>query len=66
VDILTKEPFEAAYERSDICAVPAASVIGEAVAALVLTDAVIEKFGGDSMEESLRNYKSYLEHVRQF
>ncbi len=66
VDIITKEPFEAAYERSDVCAVPAASVIGEAMTALVLAGAFLEKFGGDSMEEVAGNYRSYLEYVKQF
>lgn len=66
VDIVSKEPFEAAYERSDVCAVPAASVIGEAMTALVIADAFLEKFGGDSMEEVTKNYKAYLEHVKNF
>lgn len=66
VDIITKEPFEAAYERSDTCAVPAASVVGEAMTALVIADAFLEKFGGDSMEEVNRNYNSYLEHVKNY
>lgn len=66
VDIVTKESIEAAYERSDVCAVPAASVIGEAMTALVLADAFLEKFGGDSMEEVIRNYRSYLEYVKGF
>jgi len=66
VDIVSKEPFEAAYERSDVCAVPAASVIGEAMTALVIADAFLEKFGGDSMEEVTENYKAYLEHVKKF
>lgn len=66
VDIVSKEPFEAAYERSDVCAAPAAAVVGEAMTALVITDALIEKFGGDSMEEVMRNYRSYLEYVKQF
>ncbi len=65
-DIITKEPFEAAYERSDVCAVPAASVIGEAMVSIVIADAFLEKFGGDQMEEVARNYRSYLEYVRQF
>src|SRR4030043_2474469 len=51
IDIITKKPVEAAYERSDICAVPAAGVIGEAMVALTITDAFLEKFGGDSMKE---------------
>ena len=46
VDINTKKPFKAAYERSDVCAVPAAGVVGEAMAALVIADAFLEKFGG--------------------
>ncbi len=65
-DIITKEPFEAAYERSDVCAVPAASVIGEAMVSMVIADAFLEKFGGDEMEEVARNYRSYMEYVRQF
>jgi len=64
VDIVSKEPIEAAYERSDVCAVPAASVIGEAMTALVIADAFLEKFGGDSMEETTANYKAYLEYVK--
>ncbi len=60
-DIKTGQPVEAAYERSDVCAIAAASVIGEAVMALTLTDAFLEKFGGDSMEEVKRNYLSYME-----
>ncbi len=66
VDINTKRKFKAAYERSDACAVPAASVIGEAAAALVIADSFLEKFGGDSMEEIRRNYKGYLDQIREF
>ena len=66
VDIITKEPFEAAYERSDTCAVPAAAVIGEAMTALVIADAFLEKFGGDSFEETKRNVNSYMEYLKQF
>jgi len=66
VDIATKEPFEAAYERSDVCAAPAASVVGETMAAIVMADAFLEKFGGDSIEETRRNFDSYIEHLRQF
>jgi len=66
VDIITKEPFEAAYERSDICAVPAASVIGEAATAVVIADAFLEKFGGDSIEETKKNFDTYMEYLRQF
>jgi chorismate synthase len=64
VDLETGEAVEAAYERSDVCAVPAAAVIGEAMAALVLAGAFMEKFGGDSLEETRRNHQSYLESVR--
>jgi chorismate synthase len=66
VDILTKNPVKAAYERSDICAVPAASVIGEAMTALTIADAFLEKFGGDSITEVKRNYDSYMEYVKNF
>jgi len=66
VDIVSKEPFEAAYERSDTCAVPAAAVIGEAMAALVIADAVLEKFGGDSLDETKRNYDSFMDYVKKF
>ena len=66
VDIKTKQPFSAAYERSDICAVPAAAVVAEAMAALVIADAFLEKFGGDSRGEVLRNYASYLSYVETF
>lgn len=64
VDIVTKEEIEAAYERSDVCAVPAASVIGEAIVATVIAEAMIEKFGGDSLEELKRNYDLYKEYLR--
>jgi chorismate synthase len=66
IDILTKNPVRAAYERSDICAVPAASVIGEAMTALTIADAFLEKFGGDSVTETRRNYISYIEYVKNF
>lgn len=66
VDIETKEAFEATVERSDICAVPAASVVGEAVVAFEIANAMIDKFAGDSMEEMKRNYSSYMEYVRGF
>lgn len=66
VDIMSKKPFEAVYERSDICAVPAAGVIGEAMAALVIANAFLEKFGGDSIAEVKRNYDSYIEYVKNF
>jgi chorismate synthase len=60
VDLLTKEPFKASIERSDICSVPAAGVIGEAVVAFEIARALREKFGGDSLEEMTGNYRGYL------
>ena len=66
VDIISKKSIEAAYERSDTCAVPAAAVIGEAMIALVIADAFLEKFSGDSMKEVSRNYKGYLKQVDKF
>ena len=57
VDMISKAPFMAQHERSDTCVVPAAGVIGEAMVALVLAEAVTEKFGGDSIGEALRNYQ---------
>lgn len=66
VDLETREPALAAYERSDVAVVPAAGVIGEAMVAIVLAQAFLEKFGGDSMGEIRRNYDGYLEQVRRF
>ena len=66
VDLETREPVAAAYERSDVCVVPAAGVGGEAMVALVLAQAALEKFGGDSMTETKRNYQTYLEQVKNF
>lgn len=66
VDLVTRKPSEAAYERSDVCVVPAAGVIGEAMVAIVLAQAFVEKFGGDSIGETKRNYEGYLEQVRQY
>ncbi|MBI5675339.1 MAG: chorismate synthase [Nitrospirae bacterium] len=66
VDIINKRPYKAAYERSDICAVPAAAVVGEAMLALVIADSLLSKFGGDSMEEVKRNYQGYLKQINQF
>ncbi len=59
VDVRTKEAYQAAFERSDVCAVAAASVVGEAMACIVLADALLEKFGGDSMGELERNVAGY-------
>jgi chorismate synthase len=66
VDLATREPALAAYERSDVAVVPAAGVIGEAMVALVLAQAFLEKFGGDSLDETRRNHDAYLEQVRNF
>lgn len=63
VDVATGEPAKAINQRSDVCAVPAAGVVAEAMVALVLADAMMEKFGGDSVEETRRNLRSYLEHL---
>jgi chorismate synthase len=63
VDLNTKEKVQAHYERSDVCVVPAAGVIGEAMVALTLADAFLEKFGGDSMAEVERNYRGYMESL---
>jgi len=60
VDVATGEPAQAINQRSDVCAVPAAGVVAEAMVALVLADAVLEKFGGDSMAETARNVEAYL------
>ncbi len=66
VDLVTREPALAAYERSDVCVVPAAAVIGEAMVGLVLAQAFLEKFGGDSLTETRRNFEGYLEQVKNF
>jgi len=66
VDMITKEPFLAQHERSDTCTVPAAGVIGESMLALVLADAFMEKFAGDSIDETKRNYEGYLQQLRSF
>jgi chorismate synthase len=65
VDLKTREPARAHYERSDICVVPAAGVVGEAMVALVLAGVLLEKFGGDSMRELHRNVESYLQEMRR-
>jgi len=66
VDVRTKEAFEAAFERSDICAVAAASVVGEAMVAITLADALLEKFGGDSMRELARNIEGYRAQLKEY
>lgn len=63
VDVRTAEPAAAARERGDVCAVPAAAVVGEAMVALVLADAMLEKFGGDSVDETKRNLEAFLERA---
>jgi chorismate synthase len=65
-DMVTKEPVQAAYERSDWCVVPAGGVAGEAMVALVLADAFLQKFGGDSLTEMKRNFASYGQQIDEF
>ena len=64
IDTATGEPAKAINQRSDVCAVPAAGIVGEAMLALVLAESVLEKFGGDSVQETKRNFDSYIEHLR--
>ncbi len=66
VDLATRDPALAAYERSDVAVVPAAGVIGEAMMSLVLAQAFLEKFGGDSLVETRRNYDGYIAQVKRF
>lgn len=63
VDVSTGEPARAHHQRSDVCAVPAAGVVAEAMVALVLAEAMTEKFGGDSVAETARNLRTYLESI---
>ena len=65
-DMVTKEPVQAAYERSDWCVVPAGGVAGEAMVALVLADAFLQKFGGDSLAEMRRNFEGYAQQIDEF
>jgi chorismate synthase len=65
VDLTTMTEAPAAIERSDVCAVPAAAVVGEAMVAFVLADAFLEKFGGDSIEEIARHYEATADQVRR-
>ena len=65
VDIAGDEPAKAIHQRSDVCAVPAAGVVAEAMVALVLAQACVEKFGGDSVRETARNYQGYLDAIPQ-
>ncbi|MGB9667575.1 MAG: chorismate synthase [Thermosulfidibacteraceae bacterium] len=66
VNILTKEPSEAHRERSDVSAVAAASIVGEAMLAFVLADAILEKFGSDNMRDIIANYENYINEVKNF
>jgi len=66
VDLRSKQPADASVERSDVCAAPAAAVVGESVVAFELAAAFLEKFGGDSLLEIRRNYQSYLEQIKNF
>jgi chorismate synthase len=66
VDLATKQPFDAQKERTDSCAVPAAAVVAEAALALVLADALLDKTGGDSMDEVLRNLKAYRDALAAY
>jgi len=63
VDFVSKEPFLATKERSDVCAVPAAGIVGEAMVAIEVANAVIEKFGGDNISEMKQNFKAYMDYV---
>ena len=66
VDMVTKQPITAAYERSDVCVVPAGGVAGEAMVSFVLEQAMIEKFGGDSLTEARRNFEAYRLQLKNF
>ncbi len=66
VDMVSKEPVQAAYERSDWCVVPAGAVAAEAMVALVLADAFLQKFGGDSLLEMRRNFEGYARQIHGF
>jgi chorismate synthase len=66
VDLRTKQETKGAIERSDVCAIPAAAVIAEAVVAWVVAQAFLEKFGGDSQTEIRRNYEGYREQIKNF
>jgi chorismate synthase len=63
IDVATGESAKAINQRSDVCAVPAAGVVAEAMVALVLAEAVLEKFGGDSVTETRRNFNSYMQNL---
>jgi chorismate synthase len=63
IDVQTGDAAKAINQRSDVCAVPAAGVVAEAMAALIIAEAVLEKFGGDSVQEVRRNFQSYIENL---
>jgi len=64
VDLRSKQPVAATVERSDVCSAPAAAVVGESVVAFELALAFLEKMGGDSLDEIMRNYQGYLEQIK--
>jgi chorismate synthase len=66
VDLRSKQPADASVERSDVCAAPAAAVVGESVVAFEVARAFLEKFGGDSLREVRRNYENYLEQIKNY
>jgi chorismate synthase len=66
VDFATREAVKAAYERSDVCVVPAAGIAAESMVALTLARCALEKFGGDSLGETLKNYRGYIEQLRKY
>jgi chorismate synthase len=66
VDVIDKTDVEAAVERTDTCVIAAAGGIGEAMTAMVLAGAFLEKFGGDSMEETHRNHRGFLDAIRDY
>ena len=66
MDIETKEGLRAGKERTDVVAVPAASVVGEAMLSIILADALLEKLGGDFMEEVRERFDNYIKHVGEF
>jgi chorismate synthase len=66
VDFESREPVKAAYERSDVCVVPAAGVAAEAMVALTLAGCALEKFGGDSMTETQRNFQGYCQQLKNY
>jgi chorismate synthase len=63
IDVSTGEATKAHHQRSDVCAVPAAGIVAEAMVALVLANAMLEKFGGDSISETKRNMESFLDSI---